>query len=125
MLPSFSRRVSLLLVTLVCLPAVRAAQTRSTGDAPPSHELVLHKWSGALNVPDPVAVAVDPQGRVYVSATTRRKTGDLDIREHTMWIPNDVALDSVDAKKAFYHDVIAPGKMRAPRGGLADHNKDG
>ena len=34
--------------------------------------LILQKWSGALNVPDPVAVGVDPQGRVYVAATTRR-----------------------------------------------------
>ncbi len=103
----------------------QAAQTRSSGDGPPSHELVLQKWSGELNVPDPVACTVDPQGRVYVSATTRRKVGDLDIREHTMWIPNDVGFDSVEAKAAFYHDVLAPGKMRAPRGGLADHNKDG
>ena len=48
--------------------------------------LILQKWSGALNVPDPVACAVDPQGRVYVAATTRRKVADLDIREHRMWI---------------------------------------
>lgn len=97
-------------------PPARAASSR---------ELALHKWSGAINVPDPVACAVDPQGRVYVSATTRRKVGDLDIREHTMWIPDDVALDSVAAKRAFLHEVLAPGKTRAPRGGLADHNKDG
>lgn len=104
----------------------RAAKAaRGAAEAGASGELRLHKWSGALNVPDPVACAVDPQGRVYVAATTRRKVGDLDIREHTMWIPNDVALDSVEAKQAFYRDVLAPGKMRAPRGGLADHNKDG
>ncbi|MDO8543267.1 MAG: hypothetical protein Q7S40_22755 [Opitutaceae bacterium] len=48
-----------------------------------------------IDVPDPVACAVDPQGRVYVSATTRRKVGDLDIREHTMWIPDDVGFTSV------------------------------
>ena len=103
--------------------AARAA--RDAKEAPPSRELVLHKWSGDINVPDPVACAVDPQGRVYVAATTRRKVGDLDIREHTLWIPNDVALDSIEAKLAFYHDAMAPGKIRAPRGGLADHNKDG
>lgn len=85
----------------------------------------MKKWSGEVNVPDPVAVSVDPQGRVYVSATTRRKVGDLDIREHRMWIPNDVAFTSVEEKSAFYRDVLAPGKMRQPRGGLMDHNKDG
>lgn len=93
--------------------------------AAPKSTLELHKWSGELNVPDPVAVTVDPQGRVYVSATTRRKVADLDIREHTMWIPDDVSLTSVDEKEAFLKSELAPGKMRLPRGGLKDHNKDG
>ena len=85
----------------------------------------LHKWSGEINVPDPVAVTVDPEGRVYVAATTRRKVADLDIREHQLWIPDDVALDSVEAKRAFYREQLAPGKLRVPRGSLKDHNRDG
>jgi putative membrane-bound dehydrogenase-like protein len=91
----------------------------------PGKELLLHKWSGAVNVPDPVACSVDPKGRVYVAATTRRKVGDLDIREHTMWIADDVGFHHIDDKEAFYKRELAPGKLRAPRGGLADHNKDG
>ncbi len=87
--------------------------------------LIFQKWSGAINVPDPVACTVDPQGRVYVSATTRRKVGDLDIREHTVWVPDDVSFTSVEEKKAFYHSALAPGKMRSPRGGLTDRNRDG
>src|SRR5687767_15005173 len=93
--------------------------------AAPTPEIFLHKWSGDLNVPDPVACAVDPQGRVYVAATTRRKVGDLDIREHTMWIPDDVGFASVADKSAFYRRELAPGKMRAPRASLRDHNADG
>ncbi|MEY4087730.1 MAG: hypothetical protein RJB55_1, partial [Verrucomicrobiota bacterium] len=97
-----------------------------TAPAPrPGGELRLHKWSGEINVPDPVACAVDPWGRVYVSATTRRKVGDLDIREHTMWIPNDVGLTSVEEKAEFFRRELAPGRLRAPRGGLRDHNGDG
>lgn len=102
------------------LPGLRAQP------APPaSRELVLHKWSGTLNVPDPVACAVDPQGRVYVAATTRRKVADLDIREHTMWIPDDVGLTSVAEKEAFLRRELASGKLRMPRGMLKDHNQDG
>ena len=63
-------------------------------------EVTLHRWSGALNVPDPVACTVDEKGRVYVAATTRRKVADLDIREHTMWIPDDVGDDQLAAYKA-------------------------
>jgi quinoprotein glucose dehydrogenase len=114
-------------VLLVCpLAAQPAAAPRTKApSAPATNEFVLHKWSGALNVPDPVACTVDPQGRVYVAATTRRKVGDLDIREHTMWIPDDVSLTSVADKAAFYRRELAPGKMRAPRGSLKDHNGDG
>ncbi len=88
-------------------------------------EVTLHRWSSALNVPDPVACTVDEKGRVYVSATTRRKVADLDIREHPMWIADDVGLTSVEAKSEFLKRELAPGKLRLPRGGLKDHNKDG
>lgn len=91
----------------------------------PAAEVALHRWSGDLNVPDPVACSVDEQGRVYVVSTTRRKVGDLDIREHTDWIPDDVSFTSVEDKRAFYHRELAPGKMRRPRGSLKDHNLDG
>ena len=100
--------------------ASAAAQTEVV-----TKELELRKWSGSVNVPDPVSCAVDPQGRVYVTSTTRRKVADLDIREHMMWVPRDVGLSSVEEKSAFYREVLAPGKLRQPRGSLADHNKDG
>lgn len=111
----------------LALPGLAAEKKSPQAAAKPAPKsaLELHKWSGDLNVPDPVAVTVDPQGRVYVSATTRRKVADLDIREHTMWIPDDVSLTSVDEKEAFLKSELAPGKMRLPRGGLKDHNKDG
>lgn len=88
-------------------------------------DLTLHRWSGDLNVPDPVACTVDERGRVYVAATTRRKVADLDIREHPQWIADDVGLTSVEEKRAFLKRELAPGKTRVPRGGLKDHNRDG
>jgi putative membrane-bound dehydrogenase-like protein len=108
------------LVALLALPCA-AAEKKAT----PKAALELHKWSGELNVPDPVAVTTDERGRVYVAATTRRKVADLDIREHSMWIANDVSLTSVEEKEAFLKRELAPGKLRLPRGGLKDHNKDG
>jgi hypothetical protein len=39
--------------------------------AAPAAEVTLHRWSGGLNVPDPVACTVDEKGRVYVAATRR------------------------------------------------------
>src|SRR6186713_2668736 len=113
-----------LLRLLLLLIIVSPALARDPAP-PPGNVLQLHKWSGDINVPDPVACTVDPQGRVYVTQTTRRKVADLDIREHTQWIPNDVGFEDIEQKKAFYHEVLAPGKMLRPEGSLNDHNGDG
>ena len=88
-------------------------------------EVKPFKWSGDLNVPDPTSVSFDEAGNAYVASTTRRKVGDLDIREHRVWIPDDVGLTSPAEKLAFYQRELAPGKMKTARGSLKDHNKDG
>ncbi|MEZ5386092.1 MAG: HEAT repeat domain-containing protein [Prosthecobacter sp.] len=112
-----------LLAASLVQPCLAADKKTSLSDKKPALE--FHKWSGDLNVPDPVAVTVDEQGRVYVSATTRRKAADLDIRQHTAWIPDDVSLTSVEEKEAFLKRELAPGNLRLPRGDLKDHNQDG
>ncbi len=112
-----------LLAALQALPC--AAADKKTAKSETKSALEFHKWSGDLNVPDPVAVTTDEKGRIYVSATTRRKAADLDIRQHTAWIPDDVSLTSVEEKEAFLKRELAPGKLRLPRGDLNDHNKDG
>ncbi len=88
-------------------------------------EVKPFKWSGDLNVPDPTSVTLDEAGNAYLASTTRRKYGDLDIREHRLWIPDDVGLTSPEEKLAFYQRELAPGKLKTPRGSLKDHNKDG
>lgn len=117
----------LLVLCATCCTLALAADKKAPALTTPSSTsgLVLHKWSGDLNVPDPVAVTVTPDGVVYASNTTRRKVADLDIREHMQWVADDVALEDIDQKMAFLHEALAPGKMRHPEGDLADHNKDG
>jgi putative membrane-bound dehydrogenase-like protein len=109
------RRCALLLWSLT---AALAAEP----DATP---LELRTWSGSLNVPDPVALSVDFQGRVYVTETRRRKIQDLDIRNHRDWIPHDVGLRSPADKLAFYRDRLAPEHSDANRKRVADLNGDG
>ncbi|MDB6071187.1 MAG: hypothetical protein JWL81_2358 [Verrucomicrobiales bacterium] len=76
-------------------------------------------------MPDPVSCAVDHLGRVFVTLTTRRKVGDLDIREWPEWVPRDLALESIEQKKEFFHEALAPGRLRGPTASLTDSNKDG
>lgn len=87
--------------------------------------LVLQKWSGTLNVPDPVACAVDPQGRVYVSSTARRRVADLEIRTYPEFMAGDLALTSVEEKSAFLKKSLPIGGRTTPIGDVEDWNHDG
>lgn len=87
--------------------------------------LEFTKWSGDINVPDPVAISLDNQGRVYVTQTQRRKSQDLDIRQHRDWIPNDVGFQTVEDKRTFYRKELALGNDKQSAKHVDDLNKDG
>lgn len=88
--------------------------------------LEYQRWSGSINVPDPVAISVDDHGRVFVTQTRRRKSQDLDIRANRDWIPDDVGFRSVDDKRKFYHAQLAiGGDDQKQKEHVDDLNRDG
>lgn len=108
----------------ICVASDALAQSADVASKFP--KLQFRKWSGDLNVPDPVAVSVDNQGRVYASQTRRRKIQDLDIRQHKEWIPNDLSMRSVDDKRKFFKGVLAiDGDQDVQASHVKDWNKDG
>ena len=87
-------------------------------------ELLFSKWSGELNIPDPVAISFDDKGNAYITQTQRRKVQDLDIRQHPKWIEDDLSFESVREKRAFYRKTLSsenPDAFRHTR----DFNEDG
>ncbi|WP_419189189.1 PVC-type heme-binding CxxCH protein [Stieleria marina] len=104
-------------------PLVVDVQQRPKSDFP---TLEFQRWSGKINVPDPVALSVDNRGVVYVTQTRRRKIQDLDIRANQDWIPDDVGMQSVTQKRSFYREQLAiDGKDPKRSERVADWNKDG
>ncbi|WP_367873856.1 PVC-type heme-binding CxxCH protein [Luteolibacter sp. Populi] len=73
---------------------------------------------------NPVAVAVDDDGAIYVTETTRRKVADLDIREVMQWVPEDLSHNSVDQKRDFFHRAITTEAFKK-HPSLKDHDKNG
>jgi putative membrane-bound dehydrogenase-like protein len=75
-------------------------------------------------IKNPVTVTMDVDGTIYLTETTRRKAADLDIREFTQWIPNDLSHTTIEDKLAFFRKEVTPGKFdKHPS--LKDHNRDG
>lgn len=116
-----------LALILVCTHSVLAfGQSAATpGDSLPERSLEFTKWSGELNVPDPVAIGFDHRGRAYVTQTQRRKSQDLDIRANRGWIADDVGLQSVEEKRQFYHRELAIGDDKENAQHVTDMNGDG
>jgi len=79
-----------------------------SGGHPDPKGLTYTKWTPGFEVPDPVAISFDPEGRAYVTQTMRRKANDLDIRDNTDWIPNDLSFTSAGEKEVFYRQQFTP-----------------
>ena len=122
-LPEFSRSLSD--VATINKQADEPAQATIAKDGPAKLEFT--RWSGDVNVPDPVAISFDNHGRAFVTQTQRRKAQDLDIRAHREWIPDDVGFQSVSEKRAFYHRMLAPAVDGKSKGNakIQDRNGDG
>jgi putative membrane-bound dehydrogenase-like protein len=73
---------------------------------------------------NPVAVAVDVDGSIYVTETTRRKQADLDIREVMQWVVDDLSHTSIDDKRRFFRESITTERFKK-HPSLKDHDKNG
>lgn len=91
------------LFPLVCLAPVQG-QTESLADG--LERSLVAREPLVIN---PVDVSVDVDGSIYTVETTRRKTGDLDIRDFRQWIPESLSHTSVEDRLEFYRRTLAPG----------------
>lgn len=72
--------------------------------------LRLDLWAPRPLLGSPVAVSLDDQGNAYVVQTRRRKSSNLDIRRHRAWMTEDLALQSIEDKRAFLKRKLDPAR---------------
>lgn len=72
--------------------------------------LELKLWAPGPLLSNAVALTFDQNGVAYVSETARRKSSDLDIRQHRDWMLEDLALQSIEDTRAFHMDKLATSK---------------
>lgn len=83
----------------------------------------LDLWAPGPLVSNAVALSFDNQGVAYVSETSRRKSSDLDIREHRDWITQDLQLQSIEDTRAFHKKVLDPS-LSDQNTWMEDFNQD-
>ena len=86
--------------------------------------LELTLWASDTLAPDPIAMSMDLQGRVYITRTNRQKNSEFDIRGHRDWMTASISLQSVEDRRAFLRETFAPEKSEE-NSWFPDLNKDG
>ncbi|WP_026630617.1 DUF7133 domain-containing protein [Dyadobacter alkalitolerans] len=102
----------------------RAKEIRDKTVAKLADGLKLDLWASDSLAPDPVAISVDDQGRVYLNRTNRQKNSEFDIRGHRNWMTASIALQTVEERRAFLRSTFAPEKSKE-NSWLKDLNGDG
>ncbi len=103
---------------------VAATQARGQVNLQPAEGLHVDLWAPADLLGDPVAIDVDWQGRVWATVTHRSNNSEFDIRGYPQWEMASVGFESVDDRRDFLHEALAPEKS-AQNQWLEDRNKDG
>lgn len=102
----------------------RAKEIRNKVSVKLADGLKLDLWASDSLAPDPVAIAMDDKGNVYLNRTNRQKNSEFDIRGHQNWMTASIGLQTVEERRAFLHSTFAPEKSKENMW-LKDVNGDG
>jgi putative heme-binding domain-containing protein len=86
--------------------------------------LEVDLWAPEGLVSDPIGIAFDDQGRMFVTSTARTGRDEIDIRGHSDWMVPSITFKDIEDKRAFYKRVLAP-ENSAQNPWLKDWNGDG
>ena len=86
--------------------------------------LTIQLWASDSLLQDPVAIAVDDKGSIFVNSTNRNKGSEFDIRGHRDWMTESIGFQTVEDRRAFLRRTFAP-ENSAKNTWLADMNGDG
>ena len=86
--------------------------------------LKIQLWAADSLLQDPVAIAVDDKGAIFVNSTNRNKASEFDIRGHRDWMTESIGFQTVEDRKAFLRRTFAP-ENSAKNAWLPDLNGDG
>jgi quinoprotein glucose dehydrogenase len=71
-------------------------------------------WDETQLKSTPVAIDVDPLGRVFVAEADRHQGAVPDNRQHMYWLLDELAARTVEDRRAYYEKWIAAGKFPDP-----------
>lgn len=86
--------------------------------------LELSLWAVDSLVSDPIAISIDPQGRIFYTSATRQSNSEFDIRGHRNWMTASISFQTVEDRREFLRETFARTNEEGEQF-LKDLNEDG
>lgn len=87
-------------------------------------DLEVSLWASDSLLADPIAISIDPQGRIYYTSTTRQANSEFDIRSHRNWMTASISFKTVEDRRKFLRETFSEENEEGKKF-LKDLNKDG
>jgi putative membrane-bound dehydrogenase-like protein len=81
-------------------------------------------WASDSLVQDPIAISIDPQGRIFYTRASRQTNSEFDIRGHRNWMTASISFETVEDRRAFLRSTFTTDTTESQRF-LEDLNEDG
>lgn len=113
---------------IISLPDDQAAdlagKIRQEVAAEVAEGLDLSLWAVDSLVSDPIAISIDPQGRVFYTKAVRQSNSEFDIRGHRNWMTASISFQTIEDRREFLHETFSETNEEGERS-LKDLNEDG
>lgn len=70
--------------------------------------LTIDVWASDPLVADPIALAIDDQGRAYFTRSQRMGQSEFDIRGYEHWMTPSISWQTVEDRRAFLRETFSP-----------------
>ncbi len=104
--------------------AANAKEIRANTAVQLADGLTISLWASDSLAPDPIALSIDDDGKVYLTSTERQKHSEFDIRGYRHWMIPSISLKTVEDRRNFLRQTFAPEKSKENEW-LEDLNHDG
>src|SRR5690606_31190927 len=74
--------------------------------------LTFDLWASDSLAPDPIAMSIDDEGRVYTTSAHRQENYECDVRGFRHWMTPTIAVQSDEDRRAFLRSTFAPEKSK-------------
>lgn len=101
-----------------------AQKIKASSPAKVADGLEFELFASDSLISDPIAISIDPQGRIFYTSAARQSNSEFDMRNHWHWMSASLAFETVEDRRKFLRENFSADSDESKRV-LQDMNEDG